>query len=124
MRYYKGLGIGHIYIRLKADDALLVNGGTSETQNIPIPSYNSLDLESPPTTDDGWTMERTGSDSSDEDDLVWVDDVDDDDVADDAASDRNSIQDDDSLDEGSDDILDLDYYDMFGDQPCESDYED
>lgn len=114
MRYYKGLGVGHIYIRLKADDPLLVDRSVHEIQDNPtLVDDNSP----PPVADDGWTIEDIDSDpeisDSDEDDSM--DKFGD---YDDSASDRNSIQDKDSLDE--DDILDLEYQDMYGDR-CESD---
>lgn len=107
MRYYKGLGIGHIYTRLEPDDALLINHGGDGTQDTPILIDDNLDPALPETNI------TIVSGSGEEDDL---------DVNSDTISNHNG---EDSSDDGSDDCLDLEHDrdETYVDR-CDSDYED
>lgn len=111
MRYYKGLGIGHIYTRLEPDDALLTNRGGDGTQDTPILIDDDLD-PAPPETN--ITIVQ---DSSDEDEEDLTDDLQ---VDSDTISNHNG---EDSSEDDSDDRLDLDLDETYVDR-CDSDYED
>lgn len=121
MRYHKGLGIGHIYSCLKEDDALLqvADGSVTERSHSSTMANNDLDSVSS-AAGDGWIIEDTvglASSESDEDSLTDHTDSD-------IGGRDNDIWDNDSLDEGSGDSVDLEYQEMFGNSRHDSDYED
>lgn len=125
MRYHKGLGVGHIYNRLKPnDDILLSNDATTThpTHHLHIIEEEHLPNEWNPSSDgDGENQSGGLPGLPVTNGLVHLDDT----LDGDLGSDGNPEDvDDECLADGSfDDDLPLQYDDIF-DDPLDQDYED
>lgn len=120
MRYYKGLGIGHIYSRLNPDDPLLASGAINGTQHVAIPADDDSNPAPSLLETDNWTIDDKSSEFSESDEKSLADSLD---SNSDNLNDPNDDGEHDSIDDGSGDSLDLEYRDMYGDRG-DSDYEE
>lgn len=116
MRYYKGLGIGHIYTRLKADDALLTNSSVDRAQHIPILVEDGPGLSLPETNNGIVPSQDSSSDSEGSEN-----EDDDPDVNSDVISNHNGNSEGDLSDNGSVDSSDLEYLDTYSNCGSEDD---